>query len=189
MNAPPLVSQDALAETALHEAGHAVVARLLGFEILTASVARSAGEHGRVKWEVPARTPDLRELSLCVSAAGVLAERRARPSRADHQPISLHILSACGFPAGDLGAGDRELSEPDVASLADEHGVTREAIRREADCVVRGLFEKPGVWEAVEAVAREIGLSTKQRLFDYRAALERKKLVHACNDRWYITTQ
>ena len=153
---PPLVNQDHLAEVALHESAHAVVARLLGFEVLTASVARSAGEHGRVKWEVPERAPDLRELSLCVSAAGVLAERRGRPSRADHQPISLHILAACGFPVGDLGAGDRELSEPDVASLADEHGMTRDAIRQEADCVVRGLFEKSGVWSAVEAVAREL---------------------------------
>ena len=36
--------------------------------------------------------------------------------------------------------------------------------------------------------AREIGLSTKQRLFDYRIALERKKLVHSCTGRWYVTT-
>ena len=35
--------------------------------------------------------------------------------------------------------------------------------------------------------ARDIGLSPKQRLFDYRMALENKQLVHSYNDRWYIT--
>jgi hypothetical protein len=81
---------------AYHEAGHAVVAHMLGYQVLRVSIARKSGSAGHVSWRHPINRSVISQLergseadldkvrhridhAIIVSMAGALAQKRHNP--------------------------------------------------------------------------------------------------------------
>ncbi len=139
--APPLVDPRDLAATAIHEAGHVVVAWTCGRQVATATVARATEHAGRVRHRAAGRRGHLdhvdpRVRRIMVAVAGQLAEQRA------------------GYEGSFVGSmGDREDIKAPLAELAAERGVSRDAVWQAVQREVRDALSDPEVWRAVEAVA------------------------------------
>ncbi|GGK47695.1 AAA family ATPase [Salinarimonas ramus] len=154
----PLFEGEDLRLVALHEAGHAVIARLLGHTVGSVSIVRSAGAHGRASVELPRRlTRAALHGVVLVALAGRAADEVL--GRGPCAGSSTDLATATRLLArleGAYGLGERLLSveEDHVDRLLPLDAGLRDAVSRQLDLLWRHVVELVRAnAPAIEAVA------------------------------------
>lgn len=155
---------------AYHEAGHAVVAHMLGYQVDRVSIAPKVGSAGRMVWRHPTRNRSLREAlevgneadidrvrycvdhELIVDMAGALAQKR-------HNPRSSWRYGGSGAARGEflLKGSDDQLALELMCRVHEDEKV-RDAYRRyleaRAEALVERYWDRIG-WLAIALLERE----------------------------------
>jgi hypothetical protein len=182
---------------AIHEAGHAVVARAAGVPLLRASIQydRFLEAHGQVRYEGH-RAPGLREL-MVAGLAGRLAEAHFYPDvpmaelggKADLEMVAQFALAeASGDPAVAKGiaATCREVAQKLVATHAPViEAFAKTLLQRRT---LRGDLAEHFVDVATSPHREEIGAALRRQLADLDRKLPAQKLIESAHADQYIFT-
>ena len=145
-----------------HEAGHAVVAHMLGYKVLRVSIAPKAGSYGHVSWRDPINRRVVRmfesgseadldsvrhriDHAIIVRMAGALAQKR-------HNPRSGWRYGGSGAAPGEFllkGSDDQQALE--LASRVHEGEKVRAAYMRYLEARAEALVKR--YWSRIEQLA------------------------------------
>jgi hypothetical protein len=162
---------------AYHEAGHAVVAHMLGHQVRRVSIAPKSGSDGRVSWRNPINRiisklesgseADLERVryridhAIIVSMAGAFAQKR-------HNPRSGWRYAGSGAARGEFllkGSDDQQALE--LMSRVYEDEKVRAAYSRYLEARAEELVKR--YWSRIERLA--IALLDRETISDIRVAM------------------
>jgi Peptidase family M41 len=148
---------------AYHEAGHAVVAHMLGHQVRRVSIAPKSGSEGRVSWRNPIKNPSVRgkleygseadldrvryriDHAIIVSMAGAFAQKR-------HNPRSGWRYSGSGAARGEsLLKGSDDQQALALMSRVHEDEKVRDAYWRYLEARAEALVKR--YWSRIERLA------------------------------------
>lgn len=174
--------------TCVHEAAHAVIGRVLGYDITAITVEPTEQLLGRVsarRWANP--LAHMRSLGACYSLAGIVAEERVREDFYASDYLNAHVVGNDGqlHVLDNVGRswGSSPSRDDDLQTAWSDVGRDWEGLIAALDRTYAAVH---AAWRRIDAVARH--LASVRTVTDGGNRARLRALLHGRGGRWYHRT-